>query len=166
MVTTAPMSASITIGMPKHKTKTKTKENTFSLSKMRTLDNAVTDTLEELELEEHIEGHIEEIQEDRLYHVTFQEIENGNNRVVVSVEYIPEIGDLMDDESWEGEVEVNIIDSHGMGTMMPQIITELLAITLDPDYYDTDEEESDDETESIASQPLTPPPLPRRQRWA
>lgn len=132
---------------------------------MKSLDNAVPDTLEELELNEDIESHIEEIHEDKLYHVTFQEIENGNNRFVVSVEYTPGLGDLMDDESWEGEVDLNIIESHGMGNMMPQIITELLAITLDPDYYDSDsEEEEDSDDETIASQPLTPPPLPRRQR--
>lgn len=127
---------------------------------MKSLENAVTDTIEELELEEHIESHIHELEENRLYHVTFQEIENGNNKTVISVEYSTEIGDLMDDESWEGEIDVNILSCEGMGDMMPQLIMELLAITLDADYFDSDSEEeddSDDETLSLPSQPRTPP---------
>jgi len=136
---------------------------------MRNLENAVTDTLEELELEEHIEHDIHELREGILYHVTFRERENGNNQVVISVEYSRIIGDLLDDESWDGEVEVHIVRREGIGPMMSQMIMELLAITLDSDYFDSEEEE-DDETLSTprtppplrSSQPLTPPPLPRR----
>jgi len=129
---------------------------------MISLENAVPDTLEELELEEIIEYNIREVQPDVLYHVTFQEIRNGNNKTVISVEYTTEVGDLLDDASWEGEVEVKIVQRHGMSAMTAQVILELLAITLDADYFDSDseeeEEDSDDETLSIASQPLTPPP--------
>ena len=127
---------------------------------MKSLENAVTDTIEELELEEHIESHIHELEENRLYHVTFQEIENGNNKTVISVEYSTEIGDLMDDESWEGEIDVNILSCEGMGPTTAMLLMELLAITLDADYFDSDSEEeddSDDETETLPSQPRTPP---------
>lgn len=132
---------------------------------MRSLENAVTDTIEELELEEHIEYDIREVDQDRLYHVTFQERANGNNRAVISVEYSTEVGDLMDDESWEGEIEVDLVSREGMGPMTAQVILELLAISLDEDYYDSDseeEEDSDDETESLPSQPRTPPPRASR----
>lgn len=133
---------------------------------MKNLENAVTDTIEELELEEHIEYDIEEMEQDRLYHVTFQERANGNNRAVVSVEYSTEVGDLMDDESWEGEIEVELVSREGMGPMTAQLLMELLAITLDADYYDSDsedeEEDSDDETETLPSQPRTPPPRASR----
>ena len=121
---------------------------------MITLENAVTETLEELELEDYIEAHIREVQEDRLYHVTFQERQNGNNRMVIHVEYSSEVGDLMDDESWEPELqEVYIVSREGIGPGTAMMILELLAITLDGDWFD---EDSDDET--ISSQPLTPPP--------
>ena len=133
---------------------------------MRSLENAVPDTLEELELEEILEYSIREVQPDILYHVTFQEIRNGNNKVVVSVEYTTETGDLLEDASWEGDIDVNIVERHGMGAMTAQVIMELLAVTLDEDYFDSDseeEEDSDDETLSIASQPLTPP-LSRARR--
>lgn len=124
--------------------------------KMRSLENAVTQTLEELELEEYIEHHIQEVEEDQLYYVTFQERENGNKRIVISVRYSTEIGGLLDDESWEGDVEVKMIRCEGMGTMTGQVILELLAVILDDDYFDSDsEEESDDDT---LSQPRTPPP--------
>jgi hypothetical protein len=133
---------------------------------MISLENAVTDTLEELELEEHVEAHIREVDQDRLYHVTFQEKANGNNRMVVSVAYSTEVGDLMDDESWEGEIEIDLVSREGMGPMTAQVILELLAITLDEDYYDSDsedeEEDSDDETESLPSEPRTPPPRASR----
>jgi hypothetical protein len=132
-----------------------------SLSKMRSLYNAVTDTLEELELEDHIESHIREVVEDRLYHVTFQEIENGNNRCVVSVEYQPTSGDLLDDDSWEETVNVTMIARDGIQPMMCQLLMELLAITIDADYFDSDD---DDDTASTVSQPLTPPPSRVRQR--
>lgn len=112
-------------------------------------------------MEEHVEAHIREVDQDRLYHVTFQEKANGNNRMVVSVEYSSEIGDLLDDESWEGEIEVELVSREGMGPMTAQVILELLAITLDSDYYDSEsedeEEDSDDETESLPSEPRTPP---------
>jgi hypothetical protein len=145
---------------------------------MLSLENAVPDTLEELELEEILTYDIREVNPDLLYHVTFQEIQNGNNKVVISVEYTTEISDLLDDESWEGEVDVKIVARHGMSETMAEVLMELLAITLDEDYYDSDsseeEEDSDDETLSLPSQPrtppprssrpLTPPPLPRRRR--
>jgi hypothetical protein len=144
---------------------------------MLSLENAVPETLEELELEEFIDYDIREVQEDTLYHVTFQEKENGNKKFVVSVEYSNPVGeDLVNDEEWEGEVEVNIIQLYNISPMIADMITELLSITIDADYFDSDSEEdedsdSDDETLSQprtppprASQPLTPPPLPRRRR--
>ena len=122
------------------------------------LETTVTDTIEELELEEHIESHIQEMEEGKLYHVTFQEIENGNNRMVICVEYTSEVGDLMDDESWEPKLkEVFIVSREGIGPGIVMMILELLAITLDEDWFDSeDEDDSDDET--IVSQPSTPPP--------
>jgi hypothetical protein len=133
---------------------------------MLSLENAVTSTLEELELDEIFEYDIREVQEDTLYHVTFREKQNGNNIVVVSVEYSNPIGeDLMNDEEWEGELEVKIIDRYGVAPMMSQLMTELLAISIDADYFDSDDEDSDDEdsddeTLSLPSQPRTPPPRP------
>lgn len=127
---------------------------------MMNLENAISDTLEELELEQHIDYHIHEVVENRLYNVTFQEKRNGNNDVIISVEYSSDIGNLMNDDEWEGEIEVKIVRRHGVSSMTAQVIMELLAITLDDDYFESDEEEedSDDETLSTASQPLTPPP--------
>ena len=122
---------------------------------MRNLDNAVTDTLEELELEDIFDYNIREVQEDTLYHVTFQEKENGNNQIVIAVEYSTDTGDLLNDESWEGEIRVHIVQRHGIGQMTAEIIMELLAITLDEDYFDSEDEDDDD---TIVSQPLTPPP--------
>lgn len=131
--------------------------------KMISLENAVPDTLEELELEEIFEYNIREVQPDILYHVTFQEIQNGNNKVVISVEYTAELGELIDDASWEGEVEVKIVQRDGIPAMMAQVILELLAISIDEEYFDSEDEDSDDETLSIASQPLTPPPSRARR---
>ena len=122
------------------------------------LETTVTDTIEELELEEHIESHIQEMEEGKLYHVTFQEIENGNKRVVLSVEYTAEIGDLLDDESWEPKLnEVSIVSREGISPGTVMMILESLVISLDEDWFDSeDEDDSDDET--IVSQPSTPPP--------
>ena len=126
---------------------------------MRALENAVSDTLEELELDEHVDYSIREVNEDSLYHVTFQERRNGNNRCVISVEYSTQVGDLSDDESWEEDIRLTVIRREGLSEMTADVIMELLAITLDPDYYDSEDEESDDETLStISSEPLTPPP--------
>lgn len=145
---------------------------------MLSLENAVPDTLEELELEEIFDYHIHEVQEDTLYHVTFQMKENGNNYVVMSVEYTREVGDdLLDDEQWEEDVVVLVHERHGVGPGTTAAMLELLAFTIDNDYFDSDseeEEDSDDETASLPSQPrtppprpsqpLAPPPLPRRHR--
>ena len=126
---------------------------------MRALENAVSDTLEELELDEHVDYSIREVNEDSLYHVTFQERRNGNNRCVISVEYSTQVGDLSDDESWEEDIRLTVIRREGLSEMTADVIMELLAITLDPHYYDSEDEESDDETLStISSEPLTPPP--------
>lgn len=127
---------------------------------MKSLENAVTDTLEELEMDDYIEGHIREVDEDTLYHVTFQEIENGNNRAVVEVAYMPSMGDLLNDEEWRGEISVELLERQGsFRRTTAQLLEELLAVTLDPDYYDSDseEEDSDDETLSLPSEPRTPP---------
>lgn len=123
-------------------------------ARMRNLQNAVTDTLEELEMEDHVDYSIREVSQDRLYHVTFQERRNGNNHCVIAVDYSTQVGDLLDDESWEGDIRLTVFRREGVSELTADFIMELLAITLDPDYFD-----SDDETVStISSQPLTPPP--------
>lgn len=132
---------------------------------MLSLENAVPDTLEELELEEFIDYDIHEVQEGFLYHVTFQEKDNGNNKVVISVEYSRDVSNLLDDDAWDGDVDVYVIQRHSISPMMAEMITELLSITIDADYFDSDseeEEDSDDETASLPSQPQTPPPRPSR----
>ena len=129
-------------------------------AKMRSLENAVSDTLEELELDEHIEYSIREVRENILYHITFQERDNGNNRCIISVEYSRDASDILDDVAWDGEIDLQLVRCEGIQPMIADMILELLAITLDPDYYDSDDEEedSDDETITIPSQPSTPPP--------
>lgn len=146
---------------------------------MISLENAVPDVLEELELDDYIDYHIHEVVENRLYHVTFQERENGNKRMVLCVEYTSEVGDLLDDESWEPELkELFIISREGIGPGTATMILESLVLAIDEDWFDSDsedeEEDSDDETLSLPSeprtppprpsQPLAPPPLPRRRR--
>jgi nitrate reductase beta subunit len=127
----------------------------FPLTKMRSLQNAVADTVEELELDEFMETHIQEVLPNYLYHVTFQDRRNGNKRTVISVRYSSDIRNLLDDVAWEGEIDVNILERHGMSQSSAQVLMELLAISLDEDYYDSDsDEESDSET---LSQPRTPP---------
>lgn len=123
---------------------------------MLSLENAVPDMLEELELEEIFDYLIEEVEEN-LYHVTFQEKENGNNKIVMSVQYTQNIGDdLLDDEQWEEDVEVLIHERHGVGPGLALMMLEELCITIDEDYFDSDD---DDET---LSQPRTPPAIPSR----
>jgi hypothetical protein len=161
----------------KHQNGNKNKRKHFLPLKMLSLENAVPDMLEEIELDDIFDYDIREVQEDTLYHVTFREKENGNNYVVMSVEYTREVGDdLLDDEQWEEDVEVLVIERHGVGPGTTSAMMELLAFTIDNDYFDSDDEEedSDDETVSLPSQPrtppprpsqpLAPPPLPRRHR--
>jgi len=128
---------------------------------MRSLENAVPDVLEELELDDYIDYHIHEVVENRLYHVTFQERENGNKRMVLCVEYTSEVGDLLDDESWEPELkELFIVSREGIGPGTATMILESLVLAIDEDWFDSDsedEEDSDDETESLPSEPRTPP---------
>lgn len=124
---------------------------------MNTLENATRETLEELELEEYLEYHIDEIDANTEYRVTIQERSNGNNRVVLRVTYSAEVDDLMDDESWEGDVHVDIVDVEGMTSMLGELLMEELAIALNPEYYDSEDSESDDETETLPSRPSTPP---------
>lgn len=139
-------------------------QSTFCLppAKMRSIENAVTECIEDLELGDVITTSIREVEDDRMYHVTFQRNDNGNNKVVISAEYSTSIGDLITDEGWEDSVNVNVIERHGISYAMSEILCESLALCIDPDYFDSDseeeEEDSDDETLSIGSQPLTPPP--------
>lgn len=135
-------------------------QSTFSLppeAKMKSLQNAVTDTIEELELEDFVETHIQEVLPGFLYHVTFQDIRNGNKRTVISVRYSSDIDDLLDDESWEGEIDVRILERHGMSQSSAEVIMEILAITLDGDYFDSDSEDEESDAETL-SEPRTPPP--------
>jgi hypothetical protein len=174
VATTARASASGRIAHHKQKTKQKskqkqqngkTKENTFSmpLSKMLSLENAVPDMLEEIELEDIFDYDIREVQEDTLYHVTFREKQNGNNYVVMSVEYTHPVGDdLSDDEQWEEDVVVLVVERHGVGPGTTAAMLELLAFTIDNDYFDSEEEDSDDETLTLPSEPRTPPPRASR----
>lgn len=118
---------------------------------MKTLANAVTEMLEELELEEFMEAHIHTIREDELYGVTFQMKANGNKNVVLSVEYRRTSGPLLDDESWEGNVRVHIVERNGTTRMTANLLSEFLSITLDEGYFDSDDEDSDDETISSLS---------------
>jgi hypothetical protein len=119
--------------------------------RMKSLANAVTQTLEELEVEEFMEAHIHTIREDELYHVTFQMKANGNKNVILSVEYRRTMGPLLDDESWEGNERVLIVERNGTTRMAAKFLLEFLAITLDEGYFDSDDEDSDDET--ISSPP-------------
>lgn len=130
---------------------------------MRSIENAVTECMEDLELGDVITTSIRELEDDRLYHITFQRNDNGNNRVVISAEYSTETGDLITDEGWEDSVNVTVIERHGISHAMSEVLCESLALCIDPDYFDSDSEEEeedsdDDETLSIGSQPLTPPP--------
>ena len=145
---------------------------------MISLENAIPDVLVELEMDDYLEFHIQECVENTLYHITFQDKANGNKRMVLCVEYSSEVGDLMDDESWEPELkEVSIVSRDGIGPGTATMIVESLILTLDEGWFDSDsedEEDSDDETLSLPSQPrtppprpsqpLAPPPLPRRRR--
>jgi hypothetical protein len=115
---------------------------------MKSIHNAVTDTLEELELEEHIECTIRAVREHILYHVTFQERENGNRQAVIAVEY--SVGDILNDIAG---VDLCVVRCEGMRPMLAEMIMETLAVTIDPDYFD-----SDDDTTTISSQPSTPLP--------
>jgi len=124
---------------------------------MRSLQNAVTDTVEELELNDFLDTHIQEVLPGSLYHVTFQDIRNGNKRTVVSVRYSSQISNLLDDESWEGEIDVRILERHGMSQSSAEVIMELLAITLDGDYFESDSEDEESDAETL-SEPRTPPP--------
>lgn len=129
---------------------------------MISLENAVPDVLEELELDDYIDYHIHELVEDKVYHVTFQERENGNKRMVLCVEYTSDVGDLLDDEDWEPELkEVSIVSRDGIGPGTATMILESLVLAIDEDWFDSDsedeEEDSDDETASLPSQPRTPP---------
>lgn len=166
-------------GVNKHKsTKRKHKGKHFFHSppaRMVSLENAVPEVLEELEMDDYLEFHIQECVENTLYHITFQDKANGNKRMVLCVEYTSDVGDLLDDEDWEPELkEVFIVSREGIGPGTATMILESLILTLDDGWFDSDSEDSDDETLSLpseprtppprVSQPLAPPPLPRRRR--
>jgi hypothetical protein len=76
---------------------------------------------------------------------------------VISVRYSSDIDDLLDDESWEGEIDVRILERHGMSQSSAEVIMEILAITLDGDYFDSDSEDEESDAETL-SEPRTPPP--------
>lgn len=119
---------------------------------MRSLENAVPEVLEELELTEFYEHHIHEVRPDVLYHVTFQDKRNGNNKLVVSVEYTHDTNLL---EWWEENVHLEIVESHGLRPAFVDILLEELELAIDPDYEESDDDAAD---ASTISQPLTPPP--------
>lgn len=128
-------------------------------SRMMNIYNAVSDTLAEMDM--NVEAHIRE--ENGHYFVTFQSKQNGNNKIVVKVTYsVTHSNDVLDDDDWDETVEVELLEHTGFRRTSAELLVEYLASTIDPDnYFDIDsdsedEEESDDET--IASQPLTPPP--------
>ena len=128
---------------------------------MKNINEAVSDCLVDMDLQAFMKSYIHEVIQDKMFHVTFRSRTNGNVEVVICVEYSMEIGDLMEDDDWEGSVELEVIDRRGITEESAEIMCENLAFQIDPDYFDSDSEyddESDDETMSIASQPLTPPP--------
>ncbi len=124
---------------------------------MMNIYNAVSDTLAELDM--NVDSHIR--QENGHYFVTFQSRRNGNNQIVVRVTYNTSPGNVLDDEEWEESVDVELVEHPGFRQSSAELLVEYLASTIDPDYFDIDsdsEDESDDDDETIASQPLTPPP--------
>lgn len=126
---------------------------------MMNIYNAVSDTLQELDM--NVEAHIR--QENGSYYVTFQSKQNGNNRIELKVTYTTTPGnDVLDDDDWEESVDVELIEHPGFRRTSAVLLMEYLTSTIDPDYFDIDsDDESDvesDDDETIASQPLTPPP--------
>ena len=123
---------------------------------MMNIYNAVSDTLAELDFD--LDSHIRP--ENGHYVVTFQSRQNGNNRIVMRVTYNVTPGnDVLDDEEWEESVDIQLLEHPGFRQASAELLMEYLASTIDPDYFDIDsEDESDDDDETIASQPLTPPP--------
>lgn len=128
---------------------------------MTSMENAVAETLEDLDIAAFIESHIEELVPHLLYYVTFQEKANGNNKVVARVEYTHEGNDVLDDNMWVGDVDVKIVEIHGMTPLSAHLLIESFSLMLDAEYFDSDsesEDDSDDETLSLDSEPRTPPP--------
>ena len=124
---------------------------------MMNIYNAVSDTLAELDM--NVDSHIR--QENGHYVVTFQSRQNGNNRIVVRVTYNTTPGSNVLDDDWEESVDVQLVEHPGFRQSSAELLVEYLTSTIDPDYWDIDsdsEDESDDDDETIASQPLTPPP--------
>jgi hypothetical protein len=128
---------------------------------MKSIYNAVTDCLEELELEDHCEVSIREIYPQK-YQVTFQERRNGNNKVVIEVEYFRGINlassrfITLDDDAWHEWIEIGIVERHGLSEMTANVFYEGLAFQIDESHFDSDSESDDEET--ITSQPSTPRP--------
>ena len=153
-----------------------------SLSKMKSIHNAVTDTLEELELEAYCIANVEEVRVAK-YRVTFQERRNGNNKVVIEVEYCSGMNLAssrflrVDEDAVDEWIEIEIVERHGLSEMTATLLYEGLAFQIDETHFDSDselEDDSDDETLSLPSEPRTPParssqpltPPPSRDRRA
>lgn len=125
---------------------------------MKNIYNAVTDCLDDLELDDVLLSFVDEIRTD-CYRVTFQERRNGNNKVVLEVEYFrgsTDTSDVLNDANWIEWVDVAIIERDGMRRSTAELLSENLAIHIDPDHFDSEDEEDDDD--STISQPLTPLP--------
>ena len=120
--------------------------------------NAVSDTLAELDFD--VEAQIR--QENGHYYVTFQSNRNGNNRIEIKVTYVvTHSNDVLDDDDWDETVEVELLEHPGFRRACAVLLMEYLTSTIDPDYFDIDsdsEDEEESDTETIVSQPLTPPP--------
>ena len=135
------------------------------LSRMMNIYNAVSDTLAEMDM--NVEAHIRE--ENGHYFVTFQSKQNGNNKIEVKVTYsVTHSNDVLDDDDWDETVEVELIEHSGFRRTSADLLVEYLASTIDPDNYfdidsDSEDEDDSDDDETIASQPLTPPPSRVRQ---
>lgn len=124
---------------------------------MMNIHNAVSDTLNDLDM--NVEAHIRE--ENGHYYVTFQSKQNGNNRIELRVTYNVTSGNNVLDDDWEETLDVQLLEHPGFRRTSAVLLMEYLTSTIDPDYFDIDsdsEDESDDDDETIASQPLTPPP--------
>lgn len=146
---------------------------------MKSIQNAVTDTLEDLELEDYCEALIHMVNTST-HLVTFQERRNGNNKVVIEVEYCRGLNlassrfITLDDDAWHEWLEIDIVERHGISEMTANVLYEGLAFQIDNTHFDSDSEEEDDsDAETLSdprtppsrpSQSLEPPPLPRRQR--
>jgi hypothetical protein len=128
--------------------------------RMKNIYNAVSDCLEDLELEAHCDASVAEIHAQK-YRVTFEERRNRNNKVVIEVEYCRGLNlassrfVTLDDDAWHEWIEIGIVERDGLSEMTASVLYEGLAFQIDETHFDS---ESEDDGETTVSQPLTPQP--------